>query len=87
MVSSNSRYVSQITRDTLALILAGGKGSRLFELTQSQAKPALHFGGIFRVIDFPLSNCVNSGIKQIGVMTQYKSNSLIRHLAFRINNR
>ena len=81
MVSSNSRYVSQITRDTLALILAGGKGSRLFELTQSQAKPALHFGGIFRVIDFPLSNCVNSGIKQIGVMTQYKSNSLIRHLA------
>jgi glucose-1-phosphate adenylyltransferase len=81
MVSSNSRYVSQITRDTLALILAGGKGSRLFELTQSQAKPALHFGGIFRVIDFPLSNCVNSGIKQIGVMTQYKSHSLIRHLA------
>lgn len=81
MVTSNSRYVSQITRDTLALILAGGKGSRLFELTQSQAKPALPFGGKFRVIDFPLSNCVNSGIKQIGVMTQYKAYSLIRHLA------
>ncbi|MDP5029458.1 glucose-1-phosphate adenylyltransferase [Paraglaciecola sp.] len=81
MVSSNTRYVSQLTRNTLALILAGGKGSRLFELTQSQAKPALHFGGKFRVIDFPLSNCVNSGIKQIGVMTQYKAHSLIRHLA------
>lgn len=81
MVSSSTRYVSQLTRETLALILAGGKGSRLYELTQSQAKPALHFGGKFRVIDFPLSNCVNSGIKQIGVMTQYKAHSLIRHLA------
>lgn len=81
MVSSNSRYVSQFTRDTLALILAGGKGTRLCELTQSQTKPALHFGGKFRVIDFPLSNCVNSGIKQIGVMTQYKAQPLIRHLA------
>jgi glucose-1-phosphate adenylyltransferase len=81
MVSSNTRYVSQLTRQTLALILAGGKGSRLFELNQSQAKTALHFGGKFRVIDFPLSNCVNSGIKQIGVMTQYKAHSLIRHLA------
>jgi glucose-1-phosphate adenylyltransferase len=81
MVTSHSRYVSQITRDSLALILAGGKGSRLFELTGHQAKPALHFGGKFRVIDFPLSNCVNSGIKQIGVMTQYKAHSLIRHLA------
>lgn len=81
MVSSKTRYVSQLTRNTLALILAGGKGSRLHELTQSQAKPALHFGGKFRVIDFPLSNCVNSGVKQIGVMTQYKAHSLIRHLA------
>lgn len=81
MITSSTRYVSQLTRNTLALILAGGKGSRLFELTQSQAKPALHFGGKFRVIDFPLSNCVNSGIKQIGVMTQYKAHSLIRHLA------
>jgi glucose-1-phosphate adenylyltransferase len=65
----------------VALILAGGKGSRLFELTEHQAKPALHFGSKLRVIDFPLSNCVNSGIKQIGVMTQYKAHSLIRHLA------
>jgi glucose-1-phosphate adenylyltransferase len=81
MISSNSRYVSQITRDTLALILAGGKGSRLCELTQYQAKPAIHFGGRFRVIDFPLSNCINSGIRQIGVMTQYKAYSLIRHLS------
>jgi len=81
MPRSNSRYVSNFTRNTLALILAGGKGSRLFELTQTQAKPALHFGGKFRVIDFPLSNCVNSGIKQIGIMTQYKAHSLIRHLA------
>mgnify|MGYP003651052054 CR=1 FL=1 len=81
MTISNSRYVSHLTRNTLALILAGGKGSRLHELTQNQAKPALHFGGKFRVIDFPLSNCVNSGIKQIGVMTHYKAHSLIRHLA------
>jgi glucose-1-phosphate adenylyltransferase len=81
MVISNSRYVSQFTRETLALILAGGKGTRLCELTQSQTKPALHFGGKFRVIDFPLSNCINSGIKQIGVMTQYKAQPLIRHLA------
>lgn len=81
MIHSNSRYVSQITRDTLALILAGGKGSRLCELTQYQAKPAIHFGGKFRVIDFPLSNCINSGVRKIGVMTQYKAYSLIRHLS------
>lgn len=81
MIHSNTRYVSQITRDTLALILAGGKGSRLCELTAYQAKPAIHFGGKFRVIDFPLSNCINSGIRQIGVMTQYKAYSLIRHLS------
>ncbi|MBU2876340.1 MULTISPECIES: glucose-1-phosphate adenylyltransferase [Aliiglaciecola] len=81
MVISNSRYVSHLTRDTLALVLAGGKGSRLCELTQHQAKPAVHFGGKFRIIDFPLSNCVNSGIRKIGVMTQYKAYSLLRHLA------
>jgi glucose-1-phosphate adenylyltransferase len=80
MTPSSSRYVSQLTRETLALILAGGKGSRLCELTQSRAKPALHFGGKFRVIDFPLSNCVNCGMRLIGVLTQYKSYSLIRHL-------
>lgn len=80
MVTSDTRYVSQLTRNSLALILAGGKGSRLCELTASESKPALHFGGKFRVIDFPLSNCVNSGIRKIGVITQYKAYSLIRHL-------
>jgi len=74
------RYVSRLTKDTLALILAGGRGSRLFELTDWRAKPALYFGGKFRIIDFPLSNCVNSGIRRIGVLTQYKAHSLIRHI-------
>ena len=81
MVYSNSRYVSQLTRNTLALVLAGGKGSRLCELTQNKAKPVIDFGGNFKVIDFPLSNCVNSGLRIIGVMTQYKAYSLIRHLS------
>ncbi len=74
------RYVSRLTRDTFALILAGGRGSRLHELTDWRAKPALYFGGKFRIIDFPLSNCINSGIRRIGVATQYKSHSLVRHL-------
>ena len=74
------RYVSHLTRDTLALVLAGGRGTRLHELTDFRAKPAVHFGGKYRIIDFPLSNCVNSGIRRIGVLTQYKSHSLIRHL-------
>ena len=79
--SDNSpRYISRITKDTFALILAGGRGSRLHELTDWRAKPALYFGGKFRLIDFPLSNCVNSGIRRIGVLTQYKSHSLVRHL-------
>ena len=81
MVTATSRYVSQLTKDTLALVLAGGKGTRLCELTESQSKPALHFGGKFRVVDFSLSNCVNSGIKQIGIVTQYKAHSLLRHLS------
>lgn len=80
MADSSNRYISNLTRDTYALILAGGKGSRLHELTNWRAKPALYFGGKFRIIDFPLSNCVNSGIRKIGVITQYKSHSLIRHL-------
>ncbi|KXI29997.1 glucose-1-phosphate adenylyltransferase [Paraglaciecola hydrolytica] len=80
MVEKPSRYISNLTRDTYALILAGGRGSRLYELTNWRAKPALYFGGKFRIIDFPLSNCVNSGIRRIGVVTQYKSHSLIRHL-------
>lgn len=81
MTTKNSRrYISKLTRETYALILAGGKGSRLFELTDWRAKPALYFGGKFRIIDFPLSNCVNSGIRRIGVVTQYKAHSLISHL-------
>lgn len=76
----NPRFVSRITKDTLALILAGGRGSRLHELTDWRAKPALYFGGKFRIVDFPLSNCVNSGIRRIGVLTQYKAHSLIRHI-------
>ena len=74
------RFVSRFTRDTLALILAGGQGSRLYELTTWRAKPALYFGGKYRIIDFPLSNCINSGIRRMGVLTQYKAHSLIRHL-------
>jgi glucose-1-phosphate adenylyltransferase len=74
------RFVRHLTRHTLALILAGGRGSRLQNLTEWRAKPAVPFGGKFRIIDFPLSNCLNSGIRQIGVLTQYKADSLIRHI-------
>jgi glucose-1-phosphate adenylyltransferase len=74
------RFVSLLTSNTYAMILAGGRGSRLMQLTDWRAKPAVPFGGKFRIIDFPLSNCVNSGIRRIGVATQYKSHSLIRHL-------
>ncbi len=74
------RFVSRLTRQTLALVLAGGRGSRLHDLTRWRAKPAVPFGGKFRIIDFPLSNCINSGIGQVGVITQYKSHSLIRHI-------
>jgi len=74
------RFVSRLTRDTLAIIMAGGRGSRLQQLTQWRAKPAVPFGGKFRIIDFPLSNCVNSGIRRIGVATQYKAHSLIMHI-------
>ena len=76
----SGRFVSRLTRDTLALILAGGRGTRLKQLTDWRAKPAVPFGGKFRIIDFPLSNCVNSGIRQVGVLTQYKAHSLIRHI-------
>ncbi len=69
-----------LANDTLAIVLAGGRGSRLAELTDWRAKPAVPFGGKFRIIDFTLSNCVNSGIRRIGVCTQYKAQSLIRHL-------
>jgi len=74
------RFVSRLTRNTLALILAGGRGTRLKDLTNWRAKPAVPFGGKFRIIDFPLSNCMNSGIRRIGVLTQYKAHSLIQHI-------
>ena len=71
---------SEITRKTLVIVLAGGAGSRLKGLTRWRAKPAVPFGGKYRIIDFALSNCVNSGLRRISVLTQYKSHSLIRHL-------
>jgi glucose-1-phosphate adenylyltransferase len=69
-----------LTRQSMAFVLAGGRGSRLKELTDRRAKPAVYFGGKSRIIDFALSNAVNSGIRRIGVATQYKAHSLIRHL-------
>jgi len=69
-----------IARDAMAYVLAGGRGSRLYELTDVRAKPAVYFGGKARIIDFALSNALNSGIRRIGVATQYKAHSLIRHL-------
>lgn len=77
---SSSRFISAMTKNTVALILAGGRGSRLKDLTTRRAKPAVPFGGKFRIIDFPLSNCINSGIRRVGILTQYKSHSLIRHI-------
>ena len=74
------RRISSLTKETYALVLAGGRGSRLYELTDKRAKPATFFGGKFRIIDFPLSNCINSGIRRVGIATQYKSHSLIRHV-------
>ena len=74
------RRVSQLTRSTLAIIMAGGRGQRLMQLTDHRAKPATPFGGKYRIIDFSLSNCVNSGIRQIFILTQYKAHSLIQHV-------
>ncbi|MFO7604517.1 MAG: glucose-1-phosphate adenylyltransferase [Gammaproteobacteria bacterium] len=74
------RFISNLTRNTLALIMAGGRGERLKHLTLWRTKPAVPFGGKFRIIDFPLSNCINSGIRRIGVLTQYKAHSLILHI-------
>ena len=78
--NQESRFVSLLTRDSLALILAGGRGRRLKQLTTWRAKPAVPFGGKFRIIDFPLSNCINSGIRRVGVLTQYKAHSLLQHI-------
>ena len=78
-MTQTHQNIHQLTRNTIALILAGGRGSRLMNMTDWRAKPAVPFGGKFRIIDFPLSNCVNSGIRKIGILTQYKADSLIRH--------
>ncbi|VAX10028.1 Glucose-1-phosphate adenylyltransferase [hydrothermal vent metagenome] len=79
-IERSPRFVSRLTRDTVGLIMAGGRGSRLKDLTQWRAKPAVPFGGKFRIIDFPISNCINSGIRRIGVLTQYKAHSLLAHI-------
>jgi glucose-1-phosphate adenylyltransferase len=78
--ASSGRYVSRLTGGTLAIIMAGGRGERLRDLTVHRCKPATPFGGKFRIIDFVLSNCVNSGIRQISILTQYKAQSLIQHV-------
>ena len=80
MENDEPRFVSRLTKNTFAIILAGGRGSRLKQLTDWRAKPAVPFGGKFRIIDFPLSNCVNSGIRRVAVATQYKAHSLIGHV-------
>jgi glucose-1-phosphate adenylyltransferase len=76
----DERRSQPLARDAMAYVLAGGRGSRLKELTDTRAKPAVYFGGKSRIIDFALSNAINSGIRRIGVATQYKAHSLIRHL-------
>jgi len=74
------RHSGPLARDAMAYVLAGGRGSRLLELTDRRAKPAVYFGGVSRIVDFALSNAINSGIRRIGVATQYKAHSLIRHM-------
>jgi glucose-1-phosphate adenylyltransferase len=78
--ASSGRYVSRLTGGALAIIMAGGRGERLRDLTAHRCKPATPFGGKFRIIDFVLSNCVNSGIRQISILTQYKAQSLLQHV-------
>ncbi len=78
--SGRNIQAHQLVRKTVALVLAGGRGSRLKQLTENRAKPAVYFGGKFRIIDFALSNCLNSGIRRMAVVTQYKSHSLLRHM-------
>ena len=72
--------IAKLLRETLTIILAGGQGERLYPLTKSRSKPAVPFGGHYRIIDFTLSNCVNSGLMRIFILTQYRSLSLDRHL-------
>ncbi len=76
----SNRQISRLTNNTLAIILAGGRGSRLADLTDWRAKPAVPFGGKYRIIDFALSNCINSNIRRICVLTQYKSHYLFKHI-------
>jgi glucose-1-phosphate adenylyltransferase len=78
--TDNLMLSRQLPLKSVALILAGGRGTRLKDLTTIRAKPAVHFGGKFRIIDFALSNCINSGIRRIGVITQYQSHSLVQHI-------
>jgi glucose-1-phosphate adenylyltransferase len=78
--NDNVMLARQLPLKSVALILAGGRGTRLKDLTTIRAKPAVHFGGKFRIIDFALSNCINSGIRRIGVITQYQSHSLVQHI-------
>lgn len=80
MISNQLAASLDLPKRTVALVLAGGRGSRLLNLTDRRAKPAVYFGGKFRIVDFALSNCVNSGIRRVAVLTQYKSHSLMRHI-------
>src|SRR6202166_40079 len=77
---SSARVQERLARRTIALVLAGGRGRRVTQLTDRRAQPAVFFGGKFRIIDFALSNCLNSNIRRIAVLTQYKAHSLLRHL-------
>ena len=72
--------LNRLLKSTLAIVLAGGRGTRLQHLTENQSKPAMPFGGTFRIIDFSLSNCINSGVRRVAVVTQYKAHTLIKHV-------
>jgi len=69
-----------VFEDTVVIVMAGGQGERLLPLTRDRSKPAVPFGGMYRIVDFTLSNCLNSGFRKIFVLTQYKSGSLDRHI-------
>src|SRR5690349_22205140 len=78
--ATDARHAAAAVRNTVAIVLAGGRGSRLKQLTDWRAKPSVAFGGKFRIVDFTLSNCINSGIRRIDICTQYKAHSLLRHV-------
>src|SRR3984957_21029617 len=77
---SSARIKQRLAQRSIALVLSGGRGSRLKQLTDRRAKPAVFFGGKFRIIDFAFSTCINSGVRRIGILSQYKAHSLLRHL-------